>query len=135
MFIISFINCVDVDRLHKQHELPGDDFPTPQADHVEDQEPVEETIEDNKADIESLEESEEIEEDLNPYDFVLTFAGDINFDENWSTMNYYNRTENGIYDCISPELIQIMQDADIMSQQRIYIQHRWRSSGKQGLHV
>ena len=98
----------------KQHELPGDDFPTPQADHVEDQEPVEETIEDNKADIESLEESEEIEEDLNPYDFVLTFAGDINFDENWSTMNYYNRTENGIYDCISPELIRIMQDADIM---------------------
>lgn len=53
-------------------------------------------------------------EDLNPYSFVLTFAGDINFDENWSTMQYYNTVENGIYDCISPELIQIMQDADIM---------------------
>src|SRR5690554_3593985 len=98
----------------KQHELPGDDFPTPQADHVEDQEPVEETIEDNKADIESLEESEEIEEDLNPFDFVLSFAGDINFDENWATMKYYNTAENGIYDCISPELIELMKEADIM---------------------
>lgn len=55
-----------------------------------------------------------IEEDLNPYNFVLSFAGDINFDENWSTMEYYNTVENGIYDCISPELIQMMQDADIM---------------------
>lgn len=55
-----------------------------------------------------------IEEYLNPYDFILAFAGDINFDENWFTMKYYNRVENGIYDCISPELIQIMQDADIM---------------------
>lgn len=53
------------------------------------------------------------EENLNPYDFVLTFTGDINFDENWSTMKYYNTVANGIYDCISPELIKIMQDADI----------------------
>lgn len=56
----------------------------------------------------------EVEEDLNPYDFVLTFAGDINFDENWFTMKYYNMVGNGISDCISPELIQIMRDADIM---------------------
>ena len=54
------------------------------------------------------------EEDLNPFSLVLTFAGDINFDENWSTMKYYNSVENGIYDCISPELIQIMRKADIM---------------------
>lgn len=54
------------------------------------------------------------EEDLNPFSLVLTFAGDINFDENWSTMKYYNSVENGIYDCISPELIQIMRNADIM---------------------
>ena len=51
---------------------------------------------------------------MNSFDFVLAFAGDINFDENWSTMKYYNSVENGIYDCISPELIQIMRDADIM---------------------
>ena len=54
------------------------------------------------------------EDDLNPFSLVLTFAGDINFDENWSTMKYYNSVENGIYDCISPELIQIMRNADIM---------------------
>lgn len=56
----------------------------------------------------------DIEEDSNPYNFVLSFAGDINFDENWSTMEYYNTAENGIYDCISPELIQMMRDADIL---------------------
>ncbi|HHT50573.1 MAG TPA: CapA family protein [Eubacteriaceae bacterium] len=56
----------------------------------------------------------EEKEDLNPYDFVISFAGDINFDENWHTMKYYNNVENGIYDCISPELIQLMNDADIM---------------------
>ena len=54
------------------------------------------------------------EEDLNPFSLVLTFAGDINFDENWSTMKYYNSVENGIYNCISPELKQIMRNADIM---------------------
>ena len=64
--------------------------------------------------IEDAEVNTETEEDSNPYDFTLTFAGDINFDENWYTMRHYNRVENGIYDCISPELIQIMQDADIM---------------------
>ena len=63
--------------------------------------------------IEENVENEE-EDDLNPYDFVLTFAGDINFDENWSTMQHYNTVKNGIYDCISPELIKMMNDADIM---------------------
>ena len=52
--------------------------------------------------------------DRNNWKFVLSFAGDINFDENWYTMQYYNTTANGIYDCISPELIQMMRDADIM---------------------
>jgi len=54
------------------------------------------------------------EENINSYNVVLTFAGDINFDENWSTMQYYYSVKNGIYDCISPELIQMMKDADIM---------------------
>ena len=60
------------------------------------------------------EEELETEADLNSYDFTLTFAGDINFDDNSSTINYYNSTPNGIVDCISPELIEIMNDADIM---------------------
>lgn len=48
------------------------------------------------------------------YDFDICFAGDINFDENWATTKYLNQCENGIYDCISPELIRYMKDADIM---------------------
>lgn len=48
------------------------------------------------------------------YDFTVCFAGDINFDENWATTRYLNQCKNGIYDCISPELIQYMKDADIM---------------------
>lgn len=59
-------------------------------------------------------EATNMREDLNQYSFVLTFAGDINFDEDWITMKHYNKAANGIYDCISPELIQIMRDADIM---------------------
>lgn len=52
--------------------------------------------------------------DLHPYDFTLCFAGDISLDENAVTTGQLDRSENGIYDCISPELIQIMQDADLM---------------------
>lgn len=48
------------------------------------------------------------------YDFTLAFAGDMNLDENWSTMQFYNQQENGIYDCISEELIDEMNDADVM---------------------
>lgn len=48
------------------------------------------------------------------YDFTVCFAGDINLDEKWATTKYLNQCKNGIYDCISPELIQYMNDADIM---------------------
>ena len=53
-------------------------------------------------------------EDKGEYDFTICFAGDINFDENWVTTQYMNTCENGIYDCISPELVDAMQQADIM---------------------
>ncbi|MBQ6843495.1 MAG: CapA family protein [Agathobacter sp.] len=52
--------------------------------------------------------------DLHEYDFTLCFAGDISLDENAVTTAQLDSSENGIYDCISPELIQIMQGADIM---------------------
>lgn len=52
--------------------------------------------------------------DKHSYDFTLCFAGDVNFDENYFPMQYYNDCENGIKDCISADLIQTMQDADIM---------------------
>lgn len=50
----------------------------------------------------------------NPYDFTICFAGDINLDENWCTTLFLNQQENGIHDCISEELIEHMQQADIM---------------------
>lgn len=53
-------------------------------------------------------------EPANPYDFTICFAGDINLDENWCTTKYLNQCENGIADCISAELVQHMQQADLM---------------------
>lgn len=49
-----------------------------------------------------------------PYDFTVCFAGDINLDEAWGTTLYLNEQENGIRDCISPELITHMNEADVM---------------------
>ncbi|MCR2046344.1 CapA family protein [Acetatifactor muris] len=48
------------------------------------------------------------------YDFTVCFAGDINLDENWGTTQFMSAQENGIYDCISEELVSAMQEADIM---------------------
>ena len=50
----------------------------------------------------------------NSYDFTICFAGDINLDENWGTTQFLDMQENGIYDCISGELTELMQSADIM---------------------
>lgn len=58
--------------------------------------------------------SEESQEpDLHSYDFTVAFAGDINLADNWSTMEYYEQQENGIYDCIDPQLLRKMQEADL----------------------
>lgn len=43
----------------------------------------------------------------------LTFGGDISLADNWVVMQYYETTENGISDCISPFLIDKMKSADI----------------------
>lgn len=48
------------------------------------------------------------------FDFTLCFAGDVNFDENYFPIQYYNQCENGITDCISKDLIETMQNADVM---------------------
>lgn len=48
------------------------------------------------------------------YDFTIDFAGDVNLSEGWPTTNYMDSTENGITDCFSPELIELMQAADVM---------------------
>lgn len=56
----------------------------------------------------------ETELDKHEYDFTLCFAGDVSLDESAVTTNKLDSSENGIYDCISPELISIMQEADLM---------------------
>lgn len=52
-------------------------------------------------------------EDLFSDKITLCFAGDMNLDEKWSTTLTLNQQPNGIYDCIAPELIAYMQQADI----------------------
>ena len=67
-----------------------------------------------QVDVPKAQTEEASDEDNGAYDFTLCFAGDINFDESWATTQYLNSCENGIADCISPELISIMQQADVM---------------------
>ncbi len=43
----------------------------------------------------------------------FTFGGDISLADNWKVMEYLKTTANGITDCISPFLIQEMQQADL----------------------
>lgn len=45
---------------------------------------------------------------------VLDFIGDINFDENWSTMKYLDKQVDGLYDCLSPALLEELNRADIL---------------------
>jgi len=45
---------------------------------------------------------------------VLDFTGDINLSEGWATTKYMDSQKNGIYDCLSADLIMEMQGADIM---------------------
>ncbi len=73
-----------------------------------------EPIETQMIEVEHASETESKVVDLHAYDFTLCFAGDISLDEYAVTTANLDSSENGIYDCISPELIQIMQDADLM---------------------
>ena len=52
------------------------------------------------------------------YDFTLCFAGDISLDEKAVTTAQLDANEGDITKCISPELIAIMQSADIMCLKR-----------------
>ena len=44
---------------------------------------------------------------------TIDFTGDINLADDWHTMVALNSRENGIYDCISPEVIEELQSADL----------------------
>lgn len=52
--------------------------------------------------------------DAHPYDFTVCFAGDFNLDDNWGTTLFMDSQPGGIQDCISKELMESMQNADIM---------------------
>ncbi|MGM9536781.1 MAG: CapA family protein [Candidatus Onthomonas sp.] len=47
------------------------------------------------------------------YDFTISFMGDVNLDDSWSTMNYLAQQPNGISDCFDPALLEKMQSADL----------------------
>ena len=59
-------------------------------------------------------ETEVASEITGAYDFTLCFGGDISLDENAVTTAQLDVAEGDITKCISPELIAIMQAADIM---------------------
>lgn len=45
---------------------------------------------------------------------VISFTGDFNFAEDWCTTEYMKSQPEGIYDCFSEELLEIMNQSDIM---------------------
>lgn len=49
-----------------------------------------------------------------PEETVISFTGDFNFAEDWYTMEMYEEKQNGIYDCITPDVMQILQDSDVL---------------------
>lgn len=64
---------------------------------------------------ENIEEKQSADTENNhPYDFTVCFAGDINLDDNWGTTLFMDSQPGGIQDCISKELMESMQNADIM---------------------
>lgn len=47
-------------------------------------------------------------------EIVLDFIGDVNFAEEWSTIKYLDKQVDGLYDCLSRELLDELNQADIM---------------------
>ena len=48
-----------------------------------------------------------------PESIRIGFAGDMNFAEDWCTMEYYNNQEHGIADCISENIIEETNSLDL----------------------
>ena len=64
---------------------------------------------------EAIETEESVEAvDKHPFDFTVCFGGDISLADDAVTTARMEASENGIFDCISPELVEVMQSADIM---------------------
>lgn len=91
----------------------------PTGEPILEAEPIQVTVEEKVPEVaetvekEAVEEAEEIEEDTS-FDFTIDFAGDISFAEHLDISRQLATSPNGIYDCISPELIEEMNCADLM---------------------
>ena len=97
IYMLCLSGCAKSDTKHNDSiNLEETQFETEQDENTEDTE------------------IEEVQVDLHEYDFTVCFGGDISLDEVAVTTKQLDNSENGIYDCISPELIAIMQEADIM---------------------
>lgn len=59
-----------------------------------------------------IEDTSSIEE-TEPDTLTLGFVGDMNLDENWCTTQYLNTCTNGIRDCLSSNLIELLNSYDI----------------------
>ncbi len=88
---------------------------------VQSEKPTKETAKTELA--EGQEEPETIYDDVNKRysiepkaedGIMLAFGGDICFHDEYSNMVAYRSRENGIFDCITPDLLQEMQSADIL---------------------
>lgn len=53
-------------------------------------------------------------------EIVLDFTGDLNLAEGWSTTVFMDRQQNGIYDCLSAELMSELQNSDILMMNNEY---------------
>lgn len=53
------------------------------------------------------------QETKSPSEVVISFTGDFNLAEEWSTTDY-RKTQQGLEDCFSENLLEIMQESDIM---------------------
>lgn len=49
-----------------------------------------------------------------PNETVISFTGDFNFAEDWYTMEAYKQKANGLEGCITPDLIEVLRDSDVL---------------------
>ena len=95
-------------------DLEGDKSQQNVSEIVNDTENEAEVADRENAVTEEVPETETEPEATGVYDFTLCFGGDVSLDENAVTTAQLDASEGDISKCISSELIEIMQEADIM---------------------
>lgn len=87
----------------------------PQETEEEVLQETEEEIPQEAAEEASQEAAEETSQEVQEnFEIVLSFAGDICFDDTCAVMQYYAGQQEQLDKCISPELIELMNGADLM---------------------